>query len=114
MMLESFTRVNEGYYYVRKGDTAKIVAQRVYGGDGHKSSVLLKANPEIWDEESFITVPGVDGRVANILPGESPASVIRRMFPGQPVHLYQDRFFVWNGGKDRTFEGGGLVFVPER
>lgn len=112
-MLESYTEVTEGYYYVCKGDTAKSVALALYG-DSHKSAQLKKANPEEWEPGTFISVPGIRGRVANLHTGESATAVIKRMFPGQPTHLYLHRFFLWNGGPDRNIAGGGLVFVPER
>jgi hypothetical protein len=112
-VLHSYTKVTEGYYYVRKGDSAQSVAKALYG-DVSKSGTLLKANPEEWEAGTFISVPGIQGRVDNMRPGESVVSVIKRMFPGQPVHLYQPRFYLWNGGQNRDIEGGGLVFVPER
>lgn len=111
--MNSYTEVTEGYYYVRKGDTAKSVAKALYG-DVNKSAQLMKANPEEWEAGTFISVPGIQGRVDNMRTNESVSSVIKRMFPGQPVHLYQPRFYLWNGGQDRDIKGGGLVFIPNR
>jgi hypothetical protein len=112
-MIPSFSEVTEGYYYVRPGDTARSVAGVVYG-DKNRYAGLLKANPEIWNEGDLITVPGVSGRVANIHTGESATRLISRIFPNQPVHLYQNRFYAWNGGAGRKFEGGEVVFIPNR
>lgn len=112
-MIRSYSETTEGYYYVRPNDTARTVAKAVYG-DQNKYSQLLKANPEIWDEGSLITIPGVSGRVDNVHAGESVHSVIQRVFPNQPTHLYQDRFYIWNGGVNRQFEGGEVVFIPNR
>ena len=112
-MVESFSKVTEGLYYVREDDQASQVAERVYG-DVKKSNNLLRANPSAWSAAELIRVPGVQGRVANVRSGESSTSVIRRMFPGQPTHIYLDRFYSWNGGDSRVFAGGELVFVPER
>ncbi len=112
-MINSYSEVSEGYYYVRKGDTSRSVANVVYG-DQNKASRLVKANPEQWDPESHITVPGVSGRLDTMKPGESVTKVCQRVFPGQPVHLFQNRFYVWNGGQNRQFGGGEMIFIPNR
>lgn len=112
-MNETFTRTAEGYYYVRPGDTAQSVAKAILG-DVRKAGALLNANPEIWYPDSLIIVPGVRGRLDNIRVGETVIRCINRLYPGQPTHLYQQRFYLWNGGVNRVFEGGELVFVPER
>lgn len=114
MMVETFSKVTEGYYFLRDGEGAVEVAKAVYGGDASKAGSLLHANPEEWFPEDYITIPGKGGRVANIKPMESPNRLIQRMFPGQPTHLYLKQFYLWNGGEHREFYGGELVFVPER
>lgn len=112
-MIASWSETTEGYYYVRPGDTARIVAGRVYG-DKNKYGQLLKANPEIWEEGAFITVPGVSGRIDSAKQDESATKLIQRVFPNQPVHLFQKRFYTWNGGPNREFHEGDLIFIPDR
>lgn len=111
--MESYVQVTEGYYYVRKGDTARSVAKAVYG-DQNQYAKLLKANPEEWEPGMTIAVPGVRGRVDKARFHESHVSLIKRIYPGQAVHMFQNRLFVWNGGSERVFEEGDLVFLPER
>lgn len=112
-MITSYSETSEGYYYVRAKDTARSVSGVVYG-DQNQYSKLLKANPDAWERGDLIVVPGVAGRVDNVHKGETTTRVIQRMFPGQPVHLYQNRFYAWNGGSGRQFAGGEVVFVPHR
>lgn len=108
------TPVTEGYYLLNPGDTAQKVARRLYG-DVHKSNVLLQANPEDWNYLERIVVPNKKGRITTLLSSqEKPASVIKRMFPNQPVHLYTTSFLIWNGGERNFLREGELVFVPER
>lgn len=105
--------VNEGLYLLNPGDTASVVARRVYG-DVHKSTVLLQANPVDWDTLERVVVPHKKGRVTTLEAAESPADVIKRMFPNQPVHLYTLQYSIWNGGDDGWLREGDLIFVPER
>lgn len=105
--------IDHGLYLLNPGDTASVVARRVYG-DVHKSNVILQANPGDWDEKLRLVVPNKKGRTAYLQEGESPTDVIKRMFPNQPVHLYTLQYKIWNGGDDGWLGEDDLVFVPER
>ena len=111
--VNSYSEVTEGYYYCRPGDTARSVSGVVYG-DKNRYAGLLKANPEVWDTGDMLVVPGVRGRVTDVHAGESAVRVIGRVYPNQPVHLSQNRFYAWNGGASRKFTGGEVVFIPAR
>jgi hypothetical protein len=101
-----------GYYRLAKGDTARTVAVTVYG-DGNRYHELLQANPSKWEDGAQIQVPNVRGRLATIdYDGESPQSVIRRMFPEHMTHLFLNKYFDWNGGEWVDVVKGDLVFVP--
>jgi hypothetical protein len=105
--------VSDGLYKVREGDQPRSIAARVYG-DGSKYSMLLAANPHT-NAGTQIIVPNVKGRTTEVeYDGESPQEIIRRLFPNQPIHMYLQRFYTWNGGEDAELMLGEMVFVPDR
>lgn len=106
-------KVDFGYYYLQPGDNANKVARKLYG-DPHKSTVLLSVNDTDWDYAESIIVPNKKGRITHWEHGDSPHKVIARLFPNQPISIYMQPFFTWNGGADRKILPGELVFVPER
>ncbi len=109
-----FVVVSHGYYVLQTGDDAQQVAHNLYG-DVHKSNVLLEANKNTeWTPGNTIVVPNKKGRQSVYKDGESPQQVIERLFPGQPVHLYLNRYFLWNGGHEFPPKSGDFVYVPER
>lgn len=110
----SVEHVDHGLYLLNDGDTPMSVARRVYGGDVHKVKSLLDANPADWTEVYRVVVPGKKGRTAIVGEGESPHDLIRRMFPNQPMSIYLQPFFTWNGGQEMHLTPGELVYVPER
>lgn len=107
------THINTGTYTLQDGDTPHSVSNYVYG-DKTLYHVLLKANPSEWAIGFPIEVPNKKGRQTEVLQDESSFDVIRRMFPNQPIHLYLDKFYGWNGGEDYVPAEGDIVFVPER
>jgi len=108
------TLLKHGVYRLRKGDNARKVAELVYG-DQNKASVLLQANPEAWIEGDAIQVPNKAGVATQVrYDGQSPAELIRTMFPEQPTHIFMDKFYLWNGGQDELLQMGDLVFLPNR
>jgi hypothetical protein len=105
--------IDFGYYYLQPGDNATKVARKVYG-DPHKASVLLNVNDTDWDYVEQVVVPNKKGRITKWQEVDSPHKVIARLFPEQPVSIYMQPFFIWNGGVDRKILPGEVVFVPER
>ena len=105
--------VNTGRYVVQEGDTPRSVAEFVYR-DGSLYHVLLKKNPFEWYEGDTVVVPNKAGRKTVVVEGETINDIILRMFRNQPVHLYLERFYRWNGGEDYMPEAGDVVYVPER
>lgn len=102
-----------GLYLLNSGDTASSVARRVYG-DVHKGSVLLGANDGSWEDLEHVKVPNKKGRCTTVRDGDSVQLLIERMFPNQPVSIYMQPFFMWNGGDQMKLLPGDVVFVPER
>jgi hypothetical protein len=107
------THTNTGIYVIKDGDTPHSVANYVYN-DKTMYHVLIKENPQDWVPGFPIEVPNKKGRQTEVLPEEGAFDVIRRMFPNQPIHLYLDRFYGWNGGDEYQPEAGDFVYVPER
>lgn len=108
------THVNIGVYTLKEGDTPQTVAKIAYN-DVNMYTTLLKDNEDyMWDTGLQIQVRNKKGRTTEVQPGEDAVEIIRRMFQNQPVHLYLDRFYEWNGGRDYVPEAGDVVFVPER
>lgn len=105
--------VNTGRYSLRQGDNPRSVAEYVYR-DGSLYHVLLKANPFEWDEGDTVFIPNKPGRETEVKQDEVVFDVIRRMFPNQPIHLYLDKFYGWNGGEDYSPQAGDVVYVPNR
>jgi len=106
--------VNVGIYTVQEGDTPQSVAKLVYN-DVRLYTSLLKDNPEsAWSAGMQIEVRNKQGRTTEVRPEEDVIDIIRRMYSNQPVHLYIDRFYEWNGGKGYAPEAGDIVYVPER
>lgn len=111
--MSEVVQVNEGYYRFNVGETASSIARRVYG-DVHKASALLRANEEDWEDLEQVVVPNKKGRVTQVQEGESVQRIIARMFPNQPVSIYMQPFFLWNGGEHIKLLPGDSVYVPER
>lgn len=105
--------VNIGRYTVQQGDTPRTVADLAYR-NGDMYVRVMKENPHEWEEGDIVLVPNKKGRLTDVLPGEDVGDIISRMFPGQPPHIYIERFYLWNGGYDYVPEEGDQVYVPER
>ena len=113
-MMSEVHKLDYGLYLLNDGETAQAVARRVYGGDVHKSNLLLIENGPDWSELERIKVPNKKGRVTELLDGESTEQLIHRLFPNQPTSIYRQPFYLWNGGVDMKLYPGDLVYVPER
>ena len=113
--IEDVERLDYGWYLLNAGDTAQTIARSLYG-DPRKYAILLHSNPIPWDEVTHIRVPNKSGRVTRIVEGDSPQRIIERLFPNQPVSIYLQPFFKWNGGQGYRLDlaVGDMVFVPER
>lgn len=103
-------QVEYGTYTVRDGDTPRTVALSLYGNE-QRVGWLLEANPGAqWVEGEKIVVPNKRGEEALVKKGDSMQTLLQRMFPGKPVHIYFNQFLKWNGP---TSMPGDVVFVPE-
>lgn len=110
--MESVRRSLHGSYRLSEGESPRDVAEKVYG-DGSRYQILLKYNNE-WGSEELIHVPNKEGRVSTVLEEDDLRSLIKRMFPNQPIHLYEDRYFTWNANIHPSSLIGQEVFIPER
>lgn len=105
-------KVDYGLYLLNDGDTARTVAHKVYA-DPLKGGLLLNVNGNFTDLER-VTCPGKKGRVTEWQKDDTPQRVIRRMFPEQPVSIFIEPFYKWNGGREMHLLEGDVVFIPER
>lgn len=105
-------KIDHGLYLLNDGDNARTVAHKVYA-DPNKGGLLLQANGD-FDELEHVVVPGKKGRVGEWLEGDSPQKIIGRLFPGQPVSIFIEPFYKWNGGREMHLRPGDTVFIPER
>lgn len=108
----SVDKVDQGLYRLSEGESPRDVALTVYG-DGNLYQRLLVAN-ENWGSEPVVVVPFKQGRVTVVQPDDDLRSLIGRMFPNQPRHLYLSRYFDWNADTQPNFLIGEEVFIPER
>lgn len=103
-------KVSEGYYRLKEGEDDKVVAAIVYGSQSYYLQ-LISANPySKWEAGDVIRVPNKKGRVTTYT-DDSMDSLLKRMFPGQPTHLYLPLLLKWNAD---DVAHGDTVFVPER
>lgn len=109
-------RVNDGLYYVRRGDGPWSVAERAYG-DPFWRAALIPTNPL---EPGFkasghlIHTPGIGGIVTTMRKGEGPIQVMARCRPDRNPANWLHRFYAFNGDpQTRTLHPGDVVFVPD-
>lgn len=109
------TKVKTGLFLLGEEETSyRSVSQKVYN-DPNKYQVILEANAGVlWAPGIQLVIPNRDGRVTIPQEDESSTDLIRRMFPGQPPHMYLDNYFKWNDGFEADELVGIKVFVPER
>lgn len=108
--MSTVTHVLHGVYRLSPGEEPRDVASKVYG-DGSRYHILIKHNP---DWVSPVTVPNKAGRTTIVRAGEEAKDLVSRMFPNQPVHLYEERYRDWNASILPQDIVGESVFVPER
>jgi peptidoglycan hydrolase-like protein with peptidoglycan-binding domain len=105
--------VDDGLYWVQRGDGPWIVAARVYG-DGTKGTLLDPSDPV---EPGFraadhqIRLPGVKGLTTTVVPGDRAWSIIARLYPDANPPDLLDRFYDLNGGPGRMLHPGDVVFL---
>lgn len=104
--------VNDGTFRLTEGESPREVAEKVYG-DSSRYQILLKYNDN-WDTLDTVIVPNKRGRMDVVHPEDTIKSLIKRMFPNQPVHLYEFRYMIWNAGLLPEDLVGCKVFIPER
>jgi hypothetical protein len=106
--------VNVGVYTLKEGDTPRSVAEDVYS-DGNLYTVLTKNNLESnWEPSEKIKVPNKKGRRTVVQDRESIKTLLQRMYPHDPPHIYYKKFYTWNGGVQVEDLVGSQVYVPER
>jgi len=112
--MSEITKTRDGYYLLGEGQGPSEVAAAVYG-NVNKYAEISTVNSDLeWLPGTHILVPNKEGRTTVVQENETTFEVISRMFPNQPVHLYLDRFYMWNDGFDAEDLVGVMVFIPER
>lgn len=106
--------VNVGLYRVGYQQSPRDIAKVAYN-DGHLYHVLMRANPDsTWEQGEVIRVPNKKGRQSVVEAGETTTDFIKRLYKGQPAHIYSDRYLQWNDGHVVENLVGQVVFIPER
>lgn len=104
--------VKDGTFRLSEGESPREVAEKVYG-DSSRYQILLKYNDN-WETLETVVVPNKGGRTDIVRTDDTLKSLVKRMFPNQPVHLYEDRYMVWNAGLLPENLVGHTIFIPER
>lgn len=104
-------------WYIVKGDTPWGVSADVYG-NGNQNDKLDHAAFSSYSTPNypvFVTTPGIAGTKTYVLDGEGPLAMMRRLVddPAYPSAKLQETFYDWNGGWERNFLKGDLVYLPE-
>lgn len=106
--------VDLGYYWVRRGDSPWIVAERVWGKGQLWEQHLNPCRPEspaFTAADHHVRLPGVAGRTTVVVPGDEPHTIVRRLYPRDEPAGLVDRFVELNGGPTRTLNPGDLVYL---
>ena len=108
--------VNPCAYYIVSGDSPWSVSETVYGSGTHHNRLdsskfngySTPGNPV------FVDTPGVAGARTQVLAGEGPAAIIRRLVgdDSYPSSDQFEKFYDWNGGWERNFMPGDVVNYP--
>ncbi len=108
--------VNPCAYYIVSGDSPWSVSETVYGSGTHHdrldsskfNSYSTPGNPV------FVDTPGVAGTRTQVLAGEGPAAIIRRLVgdDSYPSEATFEKFYDWNGGWERNFLPGDVANMP--
>lgn len=106
-------RVERGTYWVQRGDSPWLVAERVFG-DGTKWKSLdptQPAKPGFGAPDHQIVIDGLAGVTTTVRQGDRVWSLVARMCPGaNPADLVA-RFHDLNGGPHRILHPGDVVFL---
>jgi hypothetical protein len=100
-----------GWYYVRSGDSPWRVAALVWG-DGRLYTALTARNPGTWKPGQLIEIPDLPTIVLTVAKGDSPWSILARLFPGDDPGVRLPAFRAFNGGDGRVLHPGDVVSVP--
>ena len=112
--MSEVTNVKDGLYILGEENTPMKIATAVYG-DPRKYHEIISANSDVeWEPGISLRIPNRLGRTTQVQVDETTFELISRMFPGQMIHLYLDRFYTWNDGYDAEDLVGQTVFIPER
>lgn len=106
----------QGAYYVRVGDSPWAAAQRVYGTGSVWQQYFTQAQFDSGDDVGKrIACPDRPGRECTVQPGDGPYALMGRCYPEANRYAagWLDRFYVFNGGQQRTLRPGDLVFVEQ-
>ncbi len=107
------TDVDDGLYWVLRGDAPWPVAERVYG---HGSQYVRidptePAEPGFHAADHQIKLPGIAGRTTTVVAGDRAWSLVARMYPDANPPDLLDRFWMLNGGQHRVLHPGDVVFL---
>jgi peptidoglycan hydrolase-like protein with peptidoglycan-binding domain len=106
-------QVGHGLYWVQRGDSPWLVAQRVFG-DGAKWQSLEPTDPPMPGfntADHQIVVGGLRGVTAEVRSGDRVWSLVSRMCPGANPADLVGRFNDLNGGAHRILQPGDVVFL---
>lgn len=111
--IPAVTPVERGCYWVQRGDSPWLVAQRVFG-DGSRWASLDPTDPVAPGfnaPDHLIALDGLPGVTTTVRAGDRVWSLIERMCPGaNPADLI-GRFHDLNGGPHRILQPGDVVFL---
>lgn len=105
--------VQDGWYWVQRGDSPWAVAQRVFG-DGTRHAEFAPTQPPepgFGAADHLIRLPGVAGRTTTVAPGDVRRTLIERLYPDREWSRLAQRFVDLNGGEFRTLLPGEIVFL---
>lgn len=107
--------VQDGFYWVRRGDSPWAIAERVFGdGTRHREfDPPRPAEPGFAAADHAIQIAGLAGRTTTVVHGDAPRTLIERLYPDRPWSDLSARFVDLNGGEHRTLLPGDVVFLDE-
>lgn len=105
--------VDDGWYWVQRGDSPWKVAERVFG-DGSRFAAFDPCDPPspgFLAADHPVRLAGVPGRTTTVAPGDNPRALVQRLYPDRDPGSLTERFLALNGGPYRTLHPGDLVFL---